>query len=178
MKMNYTKGNTALMALLVIGIVILGVTLFNTNEEIGRELVQQNETHTEEVAIEQTSHDHDGEAGESHEHEHETVEAKEPYPTISIEVSKDHMSGYNVQIETEEFKFAPESVGEAHKADVGHVHLYVDGKKVARVYGEWFHLTGLTKGEHVISATLNNNEHKIYTAEGENIYAETTVTVE
>ena len=166
------------MALLVIAIVVLGVTLFNTNEEISREVVQQNETHTEEVAVEHSSSEHNHEDDESQEHEHGTVEAKEPYPTISIEVSKDHMSGYNVQVETEEFKFAPESVGEAHKADVGHVHLYVDGKKVARVYGEWFHLTGLTPGERVISATLNNNEHKIYTAEGENIYAETTVTVE
>ena len=38
--------------------------------------------------------------------------------------------------------FAPENVNQADVDGQGHAHIYVDGEKVSRVYGERFHLTG------------------------------------
>lgn len=80
-------------------------------------------------------------------------------PTVKIHSKKDLMGGYNLHFQTTNFKFTPENAGDKDKPNEGHAHLYVDGKKVARVYGEWFHLD-LPKGNHEVKVSLNTNSHK------------------
>ena len=48
----------------------------------------------------------------------------------------------------------------------GHAHLYLDGQKIARVYGEWYHLPKL-EGDHELRVTLNTNDHQDYAVKGE-----------
>jgi hypothetical protein len=35
----------------------------------------------------------------------------------------------------------------------------INDKKVARVYGPWFHIPNIPVGSHTITATLNANNH-------------------
>lgn len=109
-------------------------------------------------------------------HKHEGVEATRfdanaPIPNVTINVQADTMNGWNVQIETEHFTFAPEKAGEADTQNEGHAHLYVDGYKFARIYGNWYHLKALTPGKHSITVTLNTNDHKGLEHKGEKILA-------
>ena len=40
-------------------------------------------------------------------HKHNMVEANAPYPTLDVELIKDAKDGYNLIIQTTNFKFAP-----------------------------------------------------------------------
>lgn len=101
-------------------------------------------------------------AGDEHAHHHGALDlgGKGPAPTVALEASPDPMGGWNVHVRTTHFRFAPENVNKPHRAGEGHAHLYVDGKKVARLYGPWHHLAGLTPGKHRLTVTLNANSHE------------------
>lgn len=45
------------------------------------------------------------------------------------------------------------------KHDEGHAHLFIDGKKIGRVYSNWYHINPLRQGSHTIRVTLNANDH-------------------
>ena len=85
---------------------------------------------------------------------------KDIIPSIKINVTKDTHSGWNLQIITENFKFTPESVNKTNRPGEGHAHLYIDGKKVARIYDHWHHISHLKVGMHRIEVTLNTNKHE------------------
>ena len=122
----------------------------------------------------------DAAAGEdamgTHGHE-ETVEA----PTgmgVALNVHPDSVSGFNIQIVPTAFTFAPGRVNTAHMPGEGHAHLYIDGVKLRRVYGEWEHVDGLSAGMREISVTLNANTHEPYAIDGQPITAAATAQVE
>jgi len=99
-------------------------------------------------------------------------------PTVAIAVTPDKMGGFNLQTTTDNFTWAPQHAsGEAVPGE-GHAHVYVDGEKVTRVYGEW-HFIGpmvMEPGKHEVTVTLNGNDHNQYSAEGEPVEATVTVT--
>lgn len=99
-------------------------------------------------------------------------------PTIDIMVNKDPMSGYNLHVMVEGISFAPKSASLAHVAGEGHAHIYVNGVKIARLYGEWYHLDALPKGEVEIEVSLNTNDHRPLALNGTLIAAKTTLTVD
>lgn len=81
-------------------------------------------------------------------------------PDLSIAVTPDPMSGWNLKIETTDFRFAPENASKEHVAGEGHAHIYINGEKIARHYGHWFHIATLPPGENTIRVTLNANDHR------------------
>ena len=105
------------------------------------------------------------------------IPAGEIIPSIRMEVALDHDAGWNVQLITNDFTFSPEHVGQAHAPGEGHIHLYVDGEKIARVYGEWHHLPELPAGNHYLSAILTTNDHRLYAVQGQPIQAGMVVNV-
>lgn len=119
-----------------------------------------------------TAHDHS-------KHQHGQIEANNYSPTIpsvSFTVTPDAMSGWNVHIKTENFSFAPEKVNQDATANEGHAHIYVDGYKIARLYGAWYHLKKLTPGEHTVTVSLNANDHSEWSHQGKTIKFEQTIT--
>ena len=97
-----------------------------------------------------------------HEHSHHDKQETAGYeaiPEIKLEVIKDTASGWNLHLITENFTFTPENIDQAVDKPEGHAHVYVDGKKISRIYGSWFHLTGLTPGPHTVRVSLNGNDH-------------------
>ena len=81
-------------------------------------------------------------------------------PTLQARLSVDPVSGWNLEVVTTGFSFAPENSGQAHVPGQGHAHLYVNGEKIARLYGPWVHIGSLPEGEAVIEVTLNSNDHR------------------
>lgn len=91
-------------------------------------------------------------------------------PEISyLNVVKDEMAGWNLFVATKKFYFSPGEVNQSHENGHGHAHLYINGKKVARLYGSWFHISSLPQGKHTITVTLNNNVHQDYAVSGKQV---------
>lgn len=80
-------------------------------------------------------------------------------PSVSIEAFKDAMSGWNLKVTPVNFSFAPQNASSADVPGEGHAHIYINGDKLGRLYGKWYHLTNLPKGEVEIKVSLNGNSH-------------------
>jgi hypothetical protein len=96
-----------------------------------------------------------------------------PYPIINLKLIKDSMDGYNLFIELNNFTLAPEQVGKNNKSNTGHLHLYVNDIKIARVYSRWIHIPEryFNLKENLIRVTLNANMHGGFTIDGKLIEA-------
>ena len=105
------------------------------------------------------------------------IEAGQDPPAVAIALLKDPVKGWNVQLTTENFEFAPASAGLEPEPGKGHAHLMIDGKKVARLYGHWHHLPNLPAGKHEILVTLNANNHAGLAVNGRPIQASTEIEV-
>ncbi len=116
-------------------------------------------------------------AGEGHGHamshgtasmHHEKLEvgdAPNP-PTVALTIHKDPKVGWNLQVRVDNFRFAPEHASTTHVPGEGHAHLFIDGKKITRLYGEWYHIPTLGPGVHKITVTLNANSHEDLVVKG------------
>lgn len=94
-------------------------------------------------------------------HPRYVVPQGEPVPEVRIEALKDSKGGWNIRVQTEKFRFAPENAGKPDVPGEGHAHIFLDGKKVGRVYGDWYHTT-LPEGKHKVKVNLTTNDHKDY----------------
>ena len=111
------------------------------------------------------------------EHDHsEILEVSEgAAPGLSISVVKDPDAGWNLFVDAENFRFAPANVGKTHVPGEGHAPVYVNGTKVARIYGPWYHISALPEGEAQVRVTLNSNDHKALALGGKPLEAAVTV---
>ncbi len=100
-------------------------------------------------------------------HVHPKYEVTDPpnAPTVRLEATPDSKSGWNIRLITNRFRFRPDAVGSTTIEGEGHAHMYLDGQKIARVYGEWYHLPNI-EGEHEVRVTLNTNDHQDYAVDG------------
>lgn len=96
------------------------------------------------------------------EHDHAKLRENEgeTAPTLAIDLTKDPVSGWNLQLTTTNFAFSPENAGLAHIPNQGHAHLYANGAKLARLYGSWIHIDALPQGDVTLLVTLNSNDHQ------------------
>jgi len=101
-----------------------------------------------------------GEAG-MHQHSLIDVSHLKPLPSLTLTITKDPMGGWNIHAPVQHFQYVPERVNGDPIDREGHAHLFVDGKKVARLYSEWFYLSNLTPGEHTVSVQLNAHNHHV-----------------
>lgn len=114
--------------------------------------------------------------------EHPTMDTPATHPapsgmSIKASVKKDMMKGHNLFITTKQFTFAPEHASQKHINGEGHAHIYVDGKKLTRLYGDAFYLGDLKQGKRTIKVTLNGNDHGDYVRNGKAVASSVTVTV-
>ena len=115
-----------------------------------------------------------GMAGADGHHDHgSSVEVAEgvPVPTIAIDISEDPVEGWNLRFVTTDFEIVPENVSTAPIDGEGHMHLYIDGEKVSRLYGHWHHIGPLAPGEHEVRVELSANDHSAMAVDGEVIDA-------
>ena len=114
-----------------------------------------------------------GQDGSGHHDHGSSVEVADgvPVPTIAIEITEDPVEGWNLRVRTTDFEIVPENVSTAHIDGEGHMHLYIDGEKVSRLYGEWHHIGPLAPGEHEVRVELSANDHSAMAVEGDIIDA-------
>lgn len=114
----------------------------------------------------------------SEDHAHGTLEIPpgQPVPTVNLVVHPDARRGWNLEVQLTNFAFAPERVNQISVPTEGHAHLYVDGSKIARLYGNWYYLESLPPGRHEITVSLNANGHEALTHNGQPI--ESTVAID
>ena len=98
-------------------------------------------------------------------------------PRISIEVTEDPVEGWNLAVMLSDFRLAPENVSGSHVDGEGHMHLYIDGQKAARLYDTWYQLPPLEAGTHEVRVDLRSNDHALLTVEGVAIDAVATLEV-
>ncbi len=111
-----------------------------------------------------SGHDHGDPAQHAAGHDHATPRRLgADGPGLSVEAVRDPVSGWNLHLETERFAFAPEAAGGAPAAGEGHAHLYVDGEKVARLYGPWVHLD---RERGRVRVVLTGNDHRPLVSDG------------
>ena len=109
-----------------------------------------NHTHQDEMSSEEAHH----------EHKMIAIPENVPIPKVELIVHKDAIEGWNLEIKTTNFYFAPATVNKDSVYNNGHAHLYINGKKVTRIYSNWFYLQKLPSGENEIKVTLNTNKHE------------------
>ena len=92
-------------------------------------------------------------------------------PAITLQVYALGDGSYNLQLQTSNFTFTPQNIDMAPVMGEGHAHLYVDGVKLARLYGEWHHLPTLPPGAEVLTVSLFANNHQGFAVNGDIISA-------
>lgn len=108
-----------------------------------------------------------------HDHSMLNVDQTLPVPSVAVVATPDKKDGFNVQLITENFTFAPAAVNTDPVANEGHAHIFVNDTKVARLYGEWYNLRAddLEEGLNTIEVTLNANDHSEWAVDGSHIQA-------
>lgn len=110
--------------------------------------------------------------GDGHDHANMAgIEAGQPLPKLKVQALADTVSGWNIHIQVDNFRFAPEHVNQDHQPGEGHAHIYVDGQKVARVYGPWYHLSLNGQPAQQLRVELNANTHAPLLHQGKPIAA-------
>jgi hypothetical protein len=102
-------------------------------------------------------------------------------PKATLDIQKDPTGGFNVHVVTSTFVWRPEMASMQHVPGEGHAHVYLDGRKIMRIYNEWFHLNtyqfSTKSGEQLLSIEFVGNDHSPYTIQGLPIGAEQIVDV-
>ena len=107
--------------------------------------------------------------------------AQEAAPQATLKLQKDPTGGFNVHVVTTNFMWRPEMASMQHVPGEGHAHVYLDGRKIMRIYNEWFHLNtyqfSTRAGEQLLSIEFVGNDHSPYTVQGLPVGAEQIVDV-
>ncbi|MDE0104668.1 MAG: hypothetical protein OXN89_20015 [Bryobacterales bacterium] len=100
--------------------------------------------------------------------------AGEPVPFMRVHMHADLMDGFNLFLETRDFRFTPERVDTANVANEGHAHLYLNGQKVARMYSPWHHVprASLRDGINRLEVEFSTNDHSTWAVAGQPIGAD------
>jgi len=124
---------------------------------------------------------HGGAHAEALAHDHSTavnLPAGPDAPGLEIALIQDPMAGWNLHVIPQNFRFSPENASAADKDGEGHAHVYINGEKLARLYGNWMHIPDLPKGEVEVSVSLNANSHSPLTVDNVPVNAAVTVQVD
>ncbi|WP_198147286.1 hypothetical protein [Gilvimarinus polysaccharolyticus] len=110
-------------------------------------------------------------------HEHKTKSIGEyPTPKIHLSVFRDAMDGININVKVENYHLnAPNSIASSDSATAatlqGHAHVFVNGIKRQRLYGNDLHIPNewLQSGVNQIAISLNSHQHENWIAAGQTI---------
>ena len=109
--------------------------------------------------------------GEGHNHYQKLDLVGSNAPTLDLQVTEDPDQGWNLRVMTTGFTFSPANAGRSHVPGEGHAHVHVNGRKIARLYGPWMHIGSLPEGEVEILVTLNANDHRLLSVDGNPVVA-------
>ncbi|WKV76409.1 cupredoxin domain-containing protein [Streptomyces sp. PCS3-D2] len=99
-------------------------------------------------------------------------------PDVRLALRPDSEDGWNLQLTVNNFRFTPDSTGGAALPGAGHAHLELDGRKIARLYGPWFHLPAaqVPEGAHTLTVRLYADDHTAWAVAGKPVEAAARLT--
>ncbi|MFD9375716.1 hypothetical protein ACFWBH_09310 [Streptomyces sp. NPDC059999] len=99
-------------------------------------------------------------------------------PEVRLTTRPDSEDGWNLQLVVKNFRFTPDSAGGAALPGAGHAHLELDGRKLARVYGPWYHLPAaqVPEGAHTLTVRLYADDHTVWAVGGKAVEATAELT--
>src|SRR5210317_79629 len=152
------------------GFLLFGLIFGGTVSALAHEYIDVGHNHGEHGGHE--DHDEEGHHDED-EHSHALLEVNSslPVPEISINVEEDKKSGYNLFLTTQNFTFNPDNASSEHVDGEGHAHLYINGKKITRLYSKAYYLGDFEKGSYTIVVELSSNDHSVLSKNGNPIQA-------
>ncbi|QHJ11629.1 hypothetical protein FX988_01864 [Paraglaciecola mesophila] len=112
---------------------------------------------------------------EIHEHKARDIGQGTPIPKIQLHVFRDQIDGVNIHVEVDNYRLnAPDTAKqESNNGTIlqGHAHVYVNGIKRQRLYGEDAHISQnwLQAGVNQVAVSLNSHQHENWMSEGHNI---------
>ena len=86
--------------------------------------------------------------------------------TLAVTIEDTPAGGFVLMLDTARFHFTREHADGPHVPGEKYAQLYVDGKKIDRIYAPRYELKPLTPGVHDIEVGLYSNDHMIHTADG------------
>lgn len=103
-----------------------------------------------------------------------------PLPKLALHFYRDSMSGVNLHIDIEDFQMGPPEMEVGEGVIGGHAHLYVNGKKVQRIYGRYLHLPDelFNPGINLVMVSLNTHDHRVWQRGKKQILASSFVSLE
>jgi hypothetical protein len=112
-------------------------------------------------------------------HSHGTLEIPtgQPLPTLKLNLYPDAKKGWNLELKTTQFTFAPQRINEGNNPQEGHAHLMINGESITRLYGNWYYLNTLKPGRNTISVSLASNSHSKLVFQGKPIADTIVITV-
>ena len=104
-------------------------------------------------------------------HHHQTVmiEEGQAVPKIDLVVYEDAVKGWNLEIKLDNFQLTPQDVNSSNQPNQGHAHLFINGEKITRIYGNWYYLETLPNGSNEVKISLNTNGHESLMYQGKMI---------
>ena len=93
-------------------------------------------------------------------------------PSVRFNITEDSMDGYNIIMELDNFNLTAPLDGAADSLTTsagemmsGHLHLYINGEKMMRVYGPAIHVPAswLKEGINTVTLSVNNHLHGTFT---------------
>lgn len=121
--------------------------------------------------------DHSRHFNHEHSESHSLIEVNPLLvPEVSVHAIEDEKSGWNLVVETSNFTFTPENTNRRTVMNEGHAHIFVNGDKLGRLYGNYYHLSDFPPGEYEITVSLTSNEHSTFAVGGKAIVARAMIT--
>jgi ABC-type Fe3+-hydroxamate transport system substrate-binding protein len=101
------------------------------------------------------------------------VTIDEKMPTSIETVANNNKRALNVKYEVKgkdvyiecyvpNFHFSKENMGKKNKDGEGHIHLYLNGKKITKIYKAAFIVKGLPSGKQTLKIEIAHNNHTPY----------------
>ncbi|WP_411106334.1 hypothetical protein [Streptomyces sp. cmx-4-9] len=99
-------------------------------------------------------------------------------PAVQLTARPDSEDGWNLELAVRGFRFTPDSTGGAALPGAGHAHLELDGRKLARLYGPWYHLSAsqVPEGAHTLTVRLYADDHTAWAVSGKPVEGATQLT--
>lgn len=104
---------------------------------------------------------------EAHSHGQLEIPPGQPIPQVNLIVHPDEKTGWNLELQVENFQFAPQNLYQENTFDEGHIHLLINGENITRIYSSWYYIKELPPGNHEITVVLSSNHHQDFVFQGE-----------
>ena len=108
----------------------------------------------------------------AHDDHGKMIEASNPYPDISVNITEDASSNYQLDFKLKNFKLIVEGQSISTDINSGHIFLFINNKKEIMIDKVDFLLNKdlLKKGKNELFIMLMDQNHYLYTKDGIIIY--------